>query len=141
MQLTRHTDYALRLLIHLVHAGDRLVQVADVAQAHAISLTHLKKVANHLAHLGFVETVRGRGGGMRLARAAALINLADVVCGTEPDGDLVQCGGCGLMAAGCRLPSVFAEGMAAFRGVLARYSLADLVTSPERFAGLLPAGR
>lgn len=137
MQLTRHTDYALRLLIHLAHAGDRLVQVGDVATAHGISLAHLKKVANHLAHLGFVETVRGRGGGMRLARAAQDINLAEVVCATEPGMNLVDCAGCGLLLSGCRLPGVFAEGLAAFRAVLSRYTLADALASPERFAGLI----
>ncbi len=137
MQLTRHTDYALRLLIHLTHAGDRLVQVGDVAAAHGISLAHLKKVANHLAHLGFVETVRGRGGGMRLARPAQEINLSDVICATEPSMNLVDCAGCGLIMGGCRLPGVFAEALAAFRAVLARYTLGDVLTTPERFAGLI----
>ncbi|WP_374589095.1 Rrf2 family transcriptional regulator [Novosphingobium sp.] len=138
MQLTRHTDYALRLLIHLAHAGDRRVQVDDVARAHDISLAHLKKVANHLAHLGLVETTRGRGGGLRLARPASEIDLAEIVTGTEPPGSLVQCAGCGLIGAGCSLPSVFAEAMAAFRAVLQRHSLAEFITAPERFAGLLP---
>lgn len=139
MQLTRHTDYALRLLIHLAHAGDRRVQVGDVARAHDISLAHLKKVANHLAHLGLIETTRGRGGGLRLARPASAINLAEVISGTEPPGALVQCTGCGLTSAGCALPSVFSEAMAAFRGVLERHSLAELLSAPERFAGLVPA--
>lgn len=134
MQLTRHTDYALRLLIHLAHAGGAgRVQVAEVADAHRISKTHLLKVANHLAHLGFIETVRGRGGGMQLARPAGEINLAEVVCGTEPGTTLVQCGGCGLMAGGCRLPGIFGEAFAAFRDVLARHSLADLMERPDAF--------
>ena len=127
MQLTRHTDYALRLLIHLAAKPGELAQIADVARAHAISQAHLMKVANHLAHLGLVETVRGRGGGVRLARPAAEINLADVVCGTEPGTAMVQCGGCGLMSGGCRLPSIFDEGMAAFIAVLRKYTLAELM--------------
>ena len=137
MQLTRHTDYALRLLIHLAHAEDGTrVQVAEVADAHRISKAHLQKVANPLARLGFVETARGRGGGLRLALPATAINLAEVVCGTEPGTTLVQCGGCGLMAGGCRLPGIFAEGFEAFRAVLARHSLADLMARPEAFFAL-----
>jgi len=122
MQLTRHTDFALRLLIHLATDPGERVQIADVAKMHGISRTHLMKVANHLSHLGFIETVRGRGGGIRLARDPAEINLADVVCSTEPGTTLVQCGGCGLLADGCRLPRIFAEGFAAFRDVLAKLS-------------------
>lgn len=133
MQLTRHTDYALRLLMHLAqHEGAR-VQIADVADHHAISKTHLMKVANELAHLGFIETIRGRGGGIRLARPAAQINLADVIWGTEPSTQLIQCGVCGLLPAGCRLPGIFARGTAALRAVLAEYSLADVLGSPPDF--------
>ena len=67
MQLTLHTDYALRLLIRLAQGQSQngLVQIADVASEHDISLAHLRKVANHLGRLGFIETVRGRGGGIR----------------------------------------------------------------------------
>ena len=127
MQLTRHTDYALRLLIHLAGTQGGLVQIADVARHHGISQTHLMKVANRLSHLGMVETVRGRGGGVRLARAAEEINLADVVCGTEPGTPMVQCAGCKLLKGGCHLPSIFGEGMAAFIDVLRKYSLAQLM--------------
>lgn len=127
MQLTRHTDYALRLLIQLAGNPSGLVQIADVARHHGISQTHLMKVANRLSHLGMVETVRGRGGGVRLARPAEEINLADVVCGTEPGTPMVQCGGCRLLKDGCHLPSIFGEGMAAFIDVLRKYSLAQLM--------------
>lgn len=139
MQLTRHTDYALRLLIHLAHADGQRVQVGEVARLHDISLTHLKKVANELAHLGFIETTRGRGGGLQLARPASAINLADVICATEPGTTLVQCGGCGLLRGGCRLPSIFGEAFAAFRDVLARYSLAELMRQPDSLAGIFPS--
>lgn len=132
MQLTRHTDYALRLLIHLAKVGEERVQIADVARLHDISQAHLMKVANHLAHLGFVETVRGRNGGVRLAREPGEINLAAVVCATEPNTSLVQCGGCCILGS-CHLPSIFAESFAAFRDVLAKYSLADLLKNPERY--------
>lgn len=137
MQLTRHTDYALRLLIHLARSNGERVQIADIADAHDISRTHLMKVANQLAHLGFIETMRGRGGGIRLARAAEEINLAEVVCGTEPGTQLVKCGTCTLVSEGCRLPGIFAQGFAAFQKVLARHSLADLMREPKSFLPLV----
>lgn len=134
MQLTRHTDYALRLLIHLAAGEGARAQIADVASAHDISKTHLMKVANQLAHCGFIETTRGRGGGVRLARPASEINLAEVVCATEPGTALVQCGGCNLLPGGCLLPGIFAQGFGAFRDVLARYSLADLMREDHQRA-------
>lgn len=138
MQLTRHTDYALRLLIYLTHSGEERVQIADVAKSHDISKAHLLKVANHLAHCGFIETTRGRGGGVRLARPAQDINLAEVVCATEPGTALVQCGGCSLLPGGCQLPGIFSHGFAAFREVLARYSLADLMKENHQRAVFSP---
>jgi len=142
MQFTRHTDYALRLLIHLAQASEgQRVQVPEVAAAHDISKSHLLKVANHLAHEGFVETLRGRGGGLRLARPASEINLADVICATEPGTTLVQCGGCGLTIGGCRLPGIFNRALDAFLTVLREYSLADLMARPESFFPLPPAPR
>ena len=71
--------------------------------------------------------MRGRGGGVRLARPPEEINLAEIVCGTEPGTALVRCEGCGLLAGGCRLPSIFGEGLAAFVEVLRKYSLAQLM--------------
>lgn len=137
MQLTRHTDYALRLLIQLAHGRGGLVQIADVAREHDISLAHLRKVANQLGRNGFIETVRGRGGGIRLARPATTITLAEVVQATEPGMALVNCAGCGLEPGGCRLPDVFAQGLRAFMDVLSRHTLADALESPHRFATLV----
>lgn len=131
MQLTRHTDYALRLLIHLARSGQERIQIAEVARLHGISHAHLMKVANHLAHLGFIDTVRGRGGGVRLARPAEEINLAAVVRGTEPDRPLVECGACGI-GGNCGLPTIFAESVEAFLGSLGRYSLGDLARNPGK---------
>ena len=126
MQLTRHSDYALRLLIYLARIGDRRAQIAEVAEAQAISRTHLMKIANELAHAGFIEAVRGRGGGIRLARAADAINLGDVIRRTEPGCALIDCTGCRLRGI-CTLPGVLDEAKAAFHAVLARYTLADLI--------------
>lgn len=127
MQLTRHTDYALRLLIYLASLdADERVLIADVAEAQDISRTHLMKIANALAHAGFIATSRGRGGGIRLARSADSINLGEVVRATEPGTPLIDCSDCHLIRR-CKLPGILGEACGAFHAVLNRYSLADLV--------------
>lgn len=139
MQLTRHTDYALRLLIYLASLdADERVLIADVAEAQDISRTHLMKIANTLAHAGFIATSRGRGGGIRLARPAGEINLGEVVRATEPGVPLIDCSACHLIRR-CKLPGILGEACTAFHMVLNRYSLADLVreraeSGPERSA-------
>lgn len=131
MQLTRHTDYALRLLIALAQSDgapsdNRRMAIADVAAAQDISRTHLMKIANQLAHAGFIEATRGRGGGIRLARDPADINIGAVVAAMEPDCGMVDCAGCALLRR-CGLPGVFARARGAFGDVLAQYSLADVM--------------
>lgn len=126
MQLTRHTDYALRLLIHLAGSDGARVQIADVAEAQAISRTHLMKIANELARAGFLEAVRGRGGGIRLGRDPRDINLGDVIRAMEPKCPMVDCTSCRLIR-GCDLPGVLDRASAAFNAVLSNYTLADVV--------------
>ncbi len=126
MQLTRHTDYALRLLIYLAQIDDRRVQIAAVAESQAISRTHLMKIANELARAGFLDAARGRGGGIRLARHPAEINLGDVIRTMEPPCPMVDCTSCRLIRR-CRLPGVLDQATSAFRAVLEKYSLADIV--------------
>ncbi|NBC36647.1 Rrf2 family transcriptional regulator [Novosphingobium sp. FSY-8] len=126
MQLTRHTDYALRLLICLAQAGDQRVSIGQVAETQDISRTHLMKVANHLVHAGFIEGVRGRGGGIRLARAADQINIGDVVAAMEPNCELVDCTACRLIR-GCTLPLALRQAKAAFLEVLRQSTLADIM--------------
>jgi Rrf2 family transcriptional regulator, nitric oxide-sensitive transcriptional repressor len=137
MQLTRHADYALRLLIYLAGeeaaeggqgAGGRS-QIATVATAQAISRTHLMKIANGLARAGFLASSRGRGGGIALARPADRINLGEVIEAMEPRCPLVDCSSCQLVGR-CSLPGVLDEADRAFRAVLARYTLADICRGP-----------
>ena len=71
MKLTRYTDYSLRVLLYLGAKGDRLSSIAEIARAYAISQNHLMKVVNNLVHTGYVSSVRGRLGGIRLARDPA----------------------------------------------------------------------
>jgi Rrf2 family nitric oxide-sensitive transcriptional repressor len=130
MRLTEHTDYALRTLIYLGVRGDRLTPVGEVAQAYGLSKHHLLKVANHLAAAGYVQTVRGNGGGLRLAQPAEAINIGAVVRTTETDLDLVPCfcegGGCRIET-GCILRTTLNTALRAFLAELDRTTLADLV--------------
>lgn len=126
MQLTRHTDYALRLLIYLAGVEGRRAQIAEVAESQAISRTHLMKIANQLAHAGYIEAVRGRNGGISLGRDPKEINLGDIVRLTEPGCTLVDCTACRLISR-CNLPGVLDKALAAFQSVLSDYSLADLI--------------
>lgn len=129
MQLTRHTDYALRLLIRLAEAGEGLSQIADIAEEQAISRSHLMKIANELARAGYIEAQRGRGGGIRLGREPSSINVADVVRDMERQCAMVDCGSCRLVRR-CSLPGALDEAAGAFRAALSRYTLAD-ITRPQ----------
>ncbi|MHB1103780.1 MAG: RrF2 family transcriptional regulator, partial [Devosia sp.] len=91
MRLTVYSDYALRLLMYLTVKADGLATIPDVAKAYGISANHLMKVVHQLGQAGYVETVRGRSGGMRLAKPAEAIGLGEVVRFTEPDMDIVPC--------------------------------------------------
>lgn len=130
MRLTVMTDYALRLLMYVAAHPGRLCTIAEIAQAHAVSEAHLTKVTHRLATHGWIETLRGRGGGMRLACPAGEINLGAVVRTIEPDFALVECFGasnaCGL-AGHCRLTAVLDDSLQAFLAILDRHTLADLV--------------
>ncbi len=130
MRLTEHTDYALRTLIYLGVRADRLTPVGEVAEAYGLSKNHLLKVANQLAAAGYVRTVRGNGGGLRLALPAEAINIGAVVRGTETDMNLVPCfcegGGCRIET-GCVLRATLNAALRAFLAELDRTTLADLV--------------
>ncbi len=126
LQLTRRADYALRLLIHLAGIESSRAQIAQIAEAQRISRTHLMKIANDLTHAGFTETVRGRGGGIRLGRDPRDINLGDVIEAMEPPCPLVDCTSC-VLVQGCALPSVLDRASMAFRAEFAKHSLADII--------------
>ncbi len=126
MRLTRFTDYAMRVLIHLA-SHDEAASIGSVAKRYQISENHLMKVVQDLAKAGFIIATRGRAGGIRLARPASEIGVGEVIRHTEEGFDLVDCGAC-LIARACGLPSVLNEATAAFLGVLDKYTLADVAT-------------
>lgn len=140
MRLTLYTDYAMRVLLYLGARPDRHSSIAEIARAYDISQNHLMKVAHHLGKAGFVTSVRGRSGGIRLARPAAEINIGAVVRATEEDFSLVDCGGCAIAPA-CGLVGALAQALAAFMAVLDGYSLADLLGSRIELMRLLGTDR
>jgi Rrf2 family transcriptional regulator, nitric oxide-sensitive transcriptional repressor len=141
MQLTRYTDYALRTLIALgLNSGGKLT-VADIATAYGISRNHLVKVAARLAESGYVKTLRGKGGGMRLARPPGEIRIGAVVRDMEAELGVVEClaegGGHCVISQVCRLRSLLHDATGAFLDSLDRYTLEDLLRQPQPVARLL----
>lgn len=141
MQLTRFTDYSLRVLIYLTVHRERRVPVPEVARAFAVSQHHLTKVAQHLRDLGLVEMQAGRGGGMTLAREPEALNLGALVRASEPNLELAECfgsgGACAILPE-CRLKGVLDQALGAFLAVLDEHTLADLVDD-EAHRGRLSA--
>ncbi len=132
MRLTVHTDYGLRVLIFLAAKNGEPATIPEIAEAYGISRGHLMKVVNALARLGYVETTRGRNGGITLARAPASIRVGEVVRQTEENLALVECfskskgAGCRIDGT-CRLKGVLAEALGAFLATLDGYTLEDIV--------------
>lgn len=140
MRLTSFTDYSLRVLMYLSLKEGELCTISEIAERYAISRSHLMKVVYELGRLDYVETVRGKHGGMRLRRAPAEINLGEVVRRTENDLALVECFNtdnyCRLTAS-CVLQGVLDEALQAFLAVLDRHTLADLLGPKRDLAALL----
>jgi len=136
VRLTRYTDYSLRVLIHLALHDERLCSIGEISRTYEISHNHLMKVVNALAREGFVETVRGRTGGMRLARPAGRIGVGEVVRHTEEGFQLADCSGCALSPA-CGLTGVLAEGVQAMLAVFDSYTIADLITDRDTMRRLM----
>lgn len=134
MRLTTMTDYALRLLMHVAQSPERLCTISEIAQAHAISESHLMKVTHQLGLHGWLETVRGKGGGMRLAHAPAEIRLGAVVRSIEPDFNLVECLGSGnkcALSGNCKLTGVLNGALQSFLAHLDDVTLQDLLPAPD----------
>ena len=147
MNITQHTDYALRVLMYLGAVPERRVTIKEVAERFDISRSHLMKIVTELVAKGFVDGARGKGGGLRLARAASEIGLGDVVRQLEPSLALVECFGtrshC-LLDPACRLKGALDGALQAFLAAVDRVSLADLVGTDARLhavLGLEPTGR
>ncbi len=135
MHLTSYTDYAFRTLILLAVHREEGSTIAEMAEHYAISRNHLMKVVQQLARSGFVETTRGRGGGVRLGMPADQIRLGDVLRATEEDLGLVECfrpevDACTITRA-CRLRGVLGDALTAFLAVLDEHTLEDIVADDK----------
>ena len=131
MQLTRFTDYSLRVLIYLGAHPDALATVASITAEYGISRNHLTRVVHQLGIKGYIETTRGKGGGFRLARHPGQIRIGDVVRDMETGFDLAECfrpgeSACRLLPS-CALKPVLAGAGRAFLSSLDQYTLADLL--------------
>ncbi len=133
MQLTRHTDYALRVLIYLAVNPDRLSRITDIAEAYDISRHHLVKVVHELAGHGHILTYRGKHGGMRLARPPAEIRIGGVGRDMEENLEIINCSApmC-IILPDCRLKGVLNDARDAFMATLDRVTLAELVVKKEK---------
>jgi Rrf2 family nitric oxide-sensitive transcriptional repressor len=127
MRMTLHSDYGLRMLTYLALHPDRPCTVSEIATSYRLSRNHLLKVALNLKNAGFVEAVRGRSGGLRLARPPNEIGISAVIRGLEEDFVLVECfrngGGNCVIAPACRLKGILGEALAAYMAVLDKYTL------------------
>ena len=141
MRLTLYTDYALRMLMYLALKEDGLATIEEIARSYGISKNHLMKVAHQLGVAGYIETVRGRHGGLRLAKPPKAIGLGEVVRHTEPDMALVLCfepitAECAVLPH-CVLRKALERARNAFVDVLDEYSLSDLVKPRAPLQNLL----
>lgn len=141
MRLTLYSDFAVRLMLFLATHEDRLCSISEIARAYGISQNHLMKVTSDLAGSGYVQSLRGRGGGLRLARPAREINIGSLVRHTEGKVDIVGCGDC-VLAPACGMVCVFKDAVESFFMTLDQYSLADIIAKgqPNQLRQILAAG-
>ncbi|MEC1178181.1 Rrf2 family transcriptional regulator [Metasolibacillus meyeri] len=142
MRLTVYTDYSLRVLIYLgVRGQEHLTTIQEIADAYQISKNHLMKVTYDLGQHGFIETIRGRGGGIRLAMSPEEINIGAVVRKTEEDFHLVECfnpeSNLCKISAECQLKTALNEALKAYLAVLDQYHISDFIQSKESMLKLL----
>jgi Rrf2 family nitric oxide-sensitive transcriptional repressor len=139
MQLTRQTDYAIRVMMFLgIQQDDRLVTISDIAQHFDISRNHLMKIVHKLGQMEYIQTVRGKYGGLRLERNTGSVNLGVLVRDFETTLEVVDCQKLTCPIAGaCDLKPVMQKAQDAFLAVLTEYTLQDLLSNPADMRALL----
>lgn len=134
MELTAFTDYSLRLLIYLGREPDKLASIDMVADYYQVSRHHIAKIVNRLSELGYIETIRGKNGGIRLGMSPEAINIGTLVLQTEPHFNIVECfdsktNTCRLNNC-CALKGILAQARNAFIKTLRAHTLADALNHP-----------
>nr|WP_319389755.1 Rrf2 family transcriptional regulator [uncultured Cohaesibacter sp.] len=141
MRLTQHSNYAMRLLMYCALKPDHTVRLAEIAGAYDISGHHLNKIAQRLVHIGAIQAIRGRNGGIRLAKAPEDINVGEVIRQTEENMIIVECfseetNTCPLISQ-CKFRLLLQDALAAFLKVLDAYTLDDMIAHPDCLKPLL----
>ncbi|MER1998838.1 MAG: Rrf2 family transcriptional regulator [Lysinibacillus sp.] len=142
MRLTVYTDYSLRVLLYLgVRDCNELTTIQEIADNYNISKNHLMKVTYELGKLGYIETIRGRGGGIRLAKDPQDIVIGQVVRQTEDDFHIVECfnpeSNLCILSPECKLKFALQQALQAYVQVLDQYTLADCIVSKDAMRQLL----
>ena len=144
MRLTQHSNYAMRLLMYCALKPEHPVRLAEIAEAYDISCHHLNKIAQRLTHVGVIQAIRGRNGGIRLAMEPKDINVGEVLRQTEENLTIVECfseesNTCPLISE-CKFRLLLQDALKAFLNVLDAHTLEDLVAHPDCLKGLLGLG-
>jgi len=147
MQLTLYTDYSLRVLVYLMLMNEKPVTITEIAEYYNVSRNHLVKIVHNLGLLGYITTMRGKGGGMTLARPPESINIGEVVRKVEPNFNIVECfsddesKACRIEPV-CKLKRVLQTAAKAFLDELDNYTLKDVLqrksTSNVPFESIIP---
>lgn len=142
LHLTLYSDYSMRVLLYLgIKGREQLSTIQEIADSYQISKNHLMKVTYALGQLGYIETIRGRGGGIRLAKDPKEINIGEVMRQTEEDFHIVECfdkdNNMCVISPACQLKHALYEALQAYFAVLDRYTLGDFLYSTEELTKLL----
>lgn len=144
MRLTDFTDYSLRVLIYAAVRTEQLVTIQEISETLGIARGHLVKIVHTLGRAGYLDTIRGRTGGLRLGRPAGKITVGDVVRTMEPEFRMVECfdteGNACVITAACGLRGVLGSALRAYFDVLDKFTLADLAAEQDTLDRLLAAG-
>lgn len=141
MRLTTFTDYTFRVLIYIGTHPEELTTVGELSQRYEISRHHLTKVIHYLGLQGYIETIRGKGGGIKLAAKPENINIGELVRDTEKNSVLAEClskenSHCKILPA-CHLTEILREAQESFYQVLSQYTIADLIVNVDALDNLL----
>ena len=135
MQLTLHTDYSLRILVYLAQKGGKQATISEIAEFYQVSRNHLVKVVHHLSTTGFLETIRGKHGGIKLSRPPDQIAIGDVVRNMEPNFEIVECFAEGnqncVLTPVCKLKMVLNQASNEFLSLLDGHTIAEAITQND----------
>ncbi|WP_281995481.1 RrF2 family transcriptional regulator [Ruegeria faecimaris] len=143
MQITKFSDYALRILIHLATHEEGLMSTREIATMQNLPFNHLAKISQWLTHEGYVESVRGRNGGMRMALPPNAISIGGLLRKSERGTPLVECmkedGGCCVMTPACGLLPILNEAQETFFAALDTKTLQDVLEGNRGMKNLIRA--